>query len=70
MSLAELIKETDSLTDKEKAKLALVLIESLDGKPSEQHEELWRKEILGRDQEIEDGTAKLVSWAEIENRYK
>jgi len=65
-----MLKQTESLSTRRKGAAALHLIADLDGKPTANHEELLRREIFRRDEEITDGKAKLVDWEEIENRFK
>lgn len=64
------LAEALELDDKERAELAAELIASLDGEPDEGAEAAWATEIERRMADIDDGTATLTSWAEVERRIE
>ncbi|MBX3442198.1 MAG: addiction module protein [Planctomyces sp.] len=57
---------TDALTlsPADRSKLAASLIESLDEFPDDEVVGAWEQEIQGRLQDIDSGSATLISWAE------
>ena len=69
-AVAKVMKEAESLTENEKSELALFLIQSLDKKENKDHDALWRQEIIRRDEALANGTAKTVSWSEIQARFE
>lgn len=56
-----LLKEALPLPPNERARLALRLIESLDGEPDEAAEKAWAAAVSERISSLEEGTARTVS---------
>ncbi len=69
-TLAELITKAAQLSDSERAKLALSLIESLDGPADAGVEEAWRVEIERRMGEIDRGEVTLTPGDEVFARLR
>jgi len=64
-TLAELKKKASTLSEAERADLALCLIESLDGPADPDVEEAWRVEIERRLGQIDRGEVQLVPGDEV-----
>lgn len=67
-TFTELWREAAELSEEERASLAGLLIESLEGEPDPDVEAAWSAEIQRRVAEIEAGTAKTVPWEEVRQR--
>ena len=67
-TLTEVWQEAAELTEQERASLAGLLIESLEGEPDSDVEQAWADEIRKRVAEIDAGTAKTVPWEEVRQR--
>jgi putative addiction module component (TIGR02574 family) len=67
-TFTELWREAVELTEEERASLAGLLIESLEGEPDPDVEAAWAAEIERRVAEVENGTAKTVPWEEVRRR--
>ena len=67
-TFTELWREAVELTEEERASLAGLLIESLEGDPDPEVEAAWAAEIQRRVAEMESGTAKTVPWEEVRQR--
>jgi len=67
-TFTELWREAVELTEEERASLAGLLIESLEGEPDADVEAAWAAEIRRRIGEVEDGTAQTVPWEEVRRR--
>lgn len=52
----------------ERARLAVGLIESLEGEPKDDLATAWALELERRLRDIDAGTEKLVSWDEVRDR--
>lgn len=63
--LTQLFREALELTDNDRATLAGLLIESLEGTPDPDVEEAWAKEAARRWREIESGEVKTIPWEEV-----
>jgi len=61
----KLLKNALALGESERALIATSLIESLDPEPDPRVEEEWEQEILKRVQELDSGSVKKISWAEV-----
>jgi putative addiction module component (TIGR02574 family) len=69
--LDELKREMATLTEAERAELALALIESLESWPDQTDvEEAWRREIERRSDEVDRGEAQLVPGDEVFARVR
>jgi len=60
--VTELFEKASILSEKERATLAGLLIESLESEVDPDVEEAWRVEIERRVAELDAGTAKTVPW--------
>ena len=64
-TLSDLKKKAAQLPEKERAELALSLIESLDGPADPDVEEAWAQEIERRVRQVERGEAELIPAEEV-----
>ncbi len=64
----DLWKEASELSEKDRADLAGLLIESLEGEPDEGVEAAWAAEIERRVEQLEAGTVKDIPWEEVRQR--
>ena len=69
-SLEELRTELLSLSEGDRAKLALELVSSLDGPPDDGVAEAWDQEISLRLAEVDSGTAEIIDRAEFSRRLR
>jgi putative addiction module component (TIGR02574 family) len=60
--VTELFAKASNLSEKERATLAGLLIESLESEIDSDVEEAWRVEIERRVAELDSGAAKTVPW--------
>jgi putative addiction module component (TIGR02574 family) len=67
-TFTELWREAAALTEEERASLAGLLIESLEGDPDPDVEAAWAAEIEKRVAELDAGTAKTIPWEEVRQR--
>jgi len=63
--VTELFERASILSEKERATLAGLLIESLESEVDPDVEEAWRVEIQRRLAELDAGTAKTVPWEDV-----
>ena len=66
--LTEIFKDATELSEADRATLAGLLIESLEGEADAGVDAAWSEEIARRVEEIEAGTAKTVPWEEVRQR--
>ena len=64
----ELVREAADLPEHDRATLAGLLIDSLEGEPDPGVETAWAAEIERRVAEVEAGTVKTVPWEEVRQR--
>jgi putative addiction module component (TIGR02574 family) len=64
----ELFEKASILSEKERATLAGLLIESLESEFAPDVEEAWRVEIERRLAELDAGTVETVSWETVKAR--
>ena len=67
-TFTDLWKDASELSAKDRADLAGLLIESLEGEPDEGIEAAWAAEIERRVAELEAGTVKSVPWEAVRQR--
>jgi putative addiction module component (TIGR02574 family) len=67
-TFVELWKEASELSEKDRADLAGLLVESLEGEPDEDVEAAWAAEIQRRVAELETGTVKSIPWEAVRQR--
>ena len=66
--VTELFERASILSEKERATLAGLLIESLESEVDPDVEEAWRVEVERRLAELDAGTAKTVPWEVVKAR--
>jgi putative addiction module component (TIGR02574 family) len=64
----DLWKEASELSEKDRADLAGLLIESLEGEPEREVEAAWAAEIERRVAELDAGVVKAIPWEEVRQR--
>ena len=67
-TFTEVWREAADLTEEERASLAGLLIESLEGEPDPDVEAAWAAEIEKHVAELDAGTARTVPWEEVRQR--
>lgn len=67
-TFVELWREAAELTEEERASLAGLLIESLEGPPDLDVDAAWRAEIERRVTELDAGTATTIPWEKVRQR--
>jgi putative addiction module component (TIGR02574 family) len=67
-TFTELWREAAELTEEERASLAGLLIESLEGEPDPDVEAAWAAEIEKRVGDLDAGTAETIPWEEVRQR--
>jgi len=65
---AEILKEALQLPESARAALAGSLIDSLDDEVDEDAEQAWSAEIARRLDELNSGSATMVSWSQARRR--
>ena len=63
--LQEIFQEAASLPDTQRAELAGMLLDSLEGEFDPDIEAAWAEEIERRVRQIDTGEVKLISWEEV-----
>lgn len=61
-------KEASELSDEDRAALAGLLIESLEGEPDPDVEAVWAAEIERRVAELDAGTVQSIPWEQVRQR--
>lgn len=64
----DLFKKALDLNENDRATLAGLLIESLEEKPIEEIESVWKAEVHRRIREIDSGEAEAISWEDVKAR--
>ena len=64
----EIFREAAELSEQDRATLAGLLIESLEGEPDPDVEAEWASEIKRRVAELDAGTVKTIPWEEVRQR--
>jgi putative addiction module component (TIGR02574 family) len=67
-TFTEVWREAADLTEEERASLAGLLIESLEGEPDPDVEAAWAVEIEKRVAELDAGTARTIPWEKVRQR--
>jgi len=70
MELTKIKNEALHLSVNERAKIACLLLESLDEISDKEHELLCIEEVERRARQIDQGTVKLIAAEELENRIQ
>lgn len=63
--LEELFEEAVQLSDNDRAELAGMLLDSLEGEPDPDVEAAWAEEIERRVRQIDSGEVKLIPWQQV-----
>ena len=63
--LQELYREATELSERDRAQLAGMLIETLDGEAEEGVEAAWAEEVERRVRQIEAGEVTLIPWEQV-----
>lgn len=61
----ELFQEATELSERDRAELAGMLLESLEGHPDEDVELAWSEEVERRVRQIEAGEVDLIPWEKV-----
>ncbi len=61
----ELFQEAADLPDGDRAELAGMLIESLDGEPDPDVEVAWSEEVERRVRQVDAGEVELIPWEQV-----
>ena len=64
----EVFRDATELSEHDRATLAGLLIESLEGEPDPGVEAAWAAEIERRVAELDAGTVKTIPWEEVRQR--
>jgi putative addiction module component (TIGR02574 family) len=64
----ELLQRALSLTEGERADLAVPLINSLETSPDPDAELSWQEEISRRASDLDSGKAKAIPWQEVQSQ--
>lgn len=64
-NVSELFQEATQLSENERADLAALLLESLEGEPDEGVEAAWAEEIERRVRQIDSGEVQTIPWEEV-----
>ncbi len=64
----DVFRKALDLKENDRATLAGLLIESLEEKPIEEIESVWKAEISRRIQELDSGEVETLSWEEVKTR--
>jgi putative addiction module component (TIGR02574 family) len=67
-AFTDLWKEAAELSEKDRADLAGLLIESLEGEPDEEVDAAWAAEVARRVVELESGAVQSIPWKEVRQR--
>jgi putative addiction module component (TIGR02574 family) len=67
-TFTEVWKEAAELSDEDRAALAGLLIESLEGAPDSDVEAAWAAEIEKRVAELDAGTVESIPWEQVRQR--
>jgi putative addiction module component (TIGR02574 family) len=67
-TVTDVWKEAAGLSDEDRATLAGLLIESLEGEPDLDVEAAWATEIEKRVAELDAGTVESVPWEQVRQR--
>jgi putative addiction module component (TIGR02574 family) len=65
---SDLFRQALDLNENDRATLAGLLIESLEEKPAEELESVWKAEISRRTLELDSGEVETISWEDVKAR--
>ena len=63
--LNDLFREASELSERERAELAGLLIESLESEPDQDVEAAWAEEIERRVRQLDSGEVKTIPWQQV-----
>ena len=69
-SVAEIFTEATELDEKDRAKLAGLLLESIDTEADPDVEAAWAAELDRRSASVDDGSAELIPWEDVKRRTR
>jgi putative addiction module component (TIGR02574 family) len=64
-NVQELFREAADLPETDRAELAALLLESIEGEPDEGVEAAWAEEVERRVRQIESGEVRTIPWEEV-----
>lgn len=64
-NIEELFREAAELPETERAELAALLLESIEGEPDEGVEAAWAEEVERRVRQIDAGEVETIPWEEV-----
>jgi putative addiction module component (TIGR02574 family) len=64
-NVSELLREATQLSENERAELAALLLETIEGEPDEGVEAAWAEEIERRVRQIDSGEVQTIPWEEV-----
>ncbi len=67
-NVEELFRQAAELPETERAELAALLLESIEGEPDEGVEAAWAEEVERRVRQIETGEVKTIPWEEVRTK--
>ena len=65
LKLNDLFREASELSERERAELAGLLLESLEGEPDQDVEAAWAEEIERRVRQLDSGEVKTIPWQQV-----
>ena len=65
LKLNDLFREASELSERERAELAGLLIESLESEPDQDVEAAWAEEIERRVRQLDSGEVKTIPWQQV-----
>jgi putative addiction module component (TIGR02574 family) len=66
----EIFREAADLSENDRAALAGLLIDSLEGEPDPDVEAAWAAEIERRTADVDAGTVKTIPWEEVRRQLR
>jgi putative addiction module component (TIGR02574 family) len=63
--LNDLFREASELSERERAELAGLLLESLESEPDKDVEAAWAEEIERRVRQLDSGEVKTIPWQQV-----
>ncbi len=67
-TVVDLFDEAVELNENDRAALAGLLLESIEGEPGPDIEAAWAKEIEHRVEQLEKGEVELIPWEEVKSK--
>ena len=63
--LEEIYQEASALSDRDRAELAGMLLDSLEGETDPEVEAAWAEEVERRIRQVDAGEVKLIPWEQV-----